>query len=104
MIHINPALFPCYSLRLFSASSSYPSSDAFAAACAPSKSNPSCSQHFLETHVPNLRNVSSHRPRTSRIKIYCGTIFCLFRNYTSTSSNPASCITYSKVGYYQLPS
>ena len=71
---------------------------------APSRPRTSCFYHFLATHSPGIRTVSSHRPRIVRVAIYCATILCLFRTYSPISSNPASCIPIFSGDYSKIPS
>ena len=62
----------------------------------PTKSNPSCYHHLFETCAPSYYTASSQRSRIGWGEIYYAAVFCLLMTYASTSSNPASRITYSK--------
>ena len=80
-----------YSLLLFP----YLYSSATIVALAPDRFSPSCSYHLLATHTPDFHTVNSQRSIISRVKIYCATVFFLFRSYVTISSNPASSIAVS---------
>ena len=82
-------------------SSSITSSAFSTAACSPSKSNPSCYHHRLQTHIPGLCTTFSHISRTVCVAIYCVAKLFLLKMYTSTSSKPDSCIASSKGGHSQ---
>ena len=94
------------SVYLYVSSSPLSSSHTSAATIelAPARSRTSYYYHFLANHAPGIRTVSSHRPRISRVAIYCATVLCLFRTYSPISSNPSSCIPIFRGNYYKITS
>ena len=75
-----------------------------ATALAPVRSRPSFFHHIWSNHAHGIRTISLHSPIIGLVAIYCTTVLCLFRAYSTISLNPASCIAFSGGGYSQLPS
>ena len=80
-----------------------PSTDT-AASLAPTRSRSSCYHKLLATHATGIRTISSHMSIIVHVAMYCAAVLCFFKTYPPISLNPASYITVSSVGYYQLPS
>ena len=101
-----PALRHSSGITYYSPINSSTSKSAAAATAiffAPSKSRPACYNHRQDTLTPGLRVDRSQSSRIGRVAIYCATVFCLLMMYLPIPSKPASTITSSKGGYYQLP-
>ena len=99
---IFPYIYPSIPLPSSLSPYLYPSS-ASAAVLDLARSSIFYYHHLSDTHTPGIWTNSSHRSIIVRVEMYCMGILCLFRTYYPIPSNPASCITVSSGGYYQLP-
>ena len=63
-----------------------------------SQSMPAWSHHLLGTFAPSLVLAPSHRSRSSRVVMYCATVFCLLSIEVQISVNPASLMAPSSEG------
>ena len=65
---------------------------------------PACTHHCIPTHTPGEISVPSQRPISDSVAMYCATVFCCRRMYSSIVWNPASSLAVVAKVYLHFPS